>query len=155
MGEFNSPEEIVQFAIGREIISEQFYKDLAGQMENVMLRRMLEGFAGEEGRHRHVLELELIKRGRTVPNYEELDMAPEDIDDVETLAPQLNQDYQKLLQIGMVRERNSFRLYVDLAGLTDHPSLRETLLMLAEEEARHRALFELEYNDVSVGGINR
>jgi len=154
MGKFNSSEEIINFAIGREMISGQFYRDLAGQMENTALRLRLEGFADEEDRHRHILELELIKRGRMVPNYQELGIASEDIDDVETLASEVNHDYQKLLEMGMVRERQAFRLYVDLAGLTEHPNLQDVLLLLAEEEARHRALFEMEYHGASVRGAN-
>ena len=56
-------------------------------------------------------------------------------------------DYQKALIIAMKREKKSFKLYTDLATVTDNEDLRKTLLSLAQEEANHKLRFEIEYDD--------
>jgi rubrerythrin len=39
-------------------------------------------------------------------------------------------------------------MYTDLAATVDDESLRETFLALAQEEAKHKLRFEVEYDDV-------
>ena len=41
------------------------------------------------------------------------------------------------------REKISMRLYIDMALKADNEELREVCLELAEEEARHKALFDI------------
>ena len=47
----------------------------------------------------------------------------------------------------MKDEKASFRMYTQLAAGTDNPELRTTLLRLAQEEAKHKLRFEIEYDD--------
>jgi len=44
MEEFESDEEILEFAIGREVSANQFYVDLADQMDNPTMRLLFENF---------------------------------------------------------------------------------------------------------------
>jgi rubrerythrin len=48
----------------------------------------------------------------------------------------------------MKAEKAAFRLYHDLAATTDDANLRNVLLGLAQEEAKHKLRFEIEYDDV-------
>ena len=65
--------------------------------------------------------------------------------DVDTSRGDLS--YQETLIVAMKEEKAAFRLYSDLASRTDHPTLKETFLMLAQEEAKHKLRFEIEYDN--------
>ncbi len=47
----------------------------------------------------------------------------------------------------MKAEKAAFKLYHTLASTTDDPALKATLLGLAQEEAKHKLRFEIEYDD--------
>jgi rubrerythrin len=56
--------------------------------------------------------------------------------------------YQEALILAMKREKAAFRLYSDLAEQSTDPELKAILLSLAQEEAKHKLRFEIEYDDV-------
>ncbi len=149
MEEFGSDDEILQFAIGREVAAHRFYTDLAQEMDNATMRLLFENFAKEELRHKATLELEVMKRGLVVP------AAPEDVDSLDqtgvmvAIDPELGIDYKNALILAINKEAKSFRLYVELAAIVKDKQSRETLLSLAQEEAKHELRFEIEY-DVSI-----
>ena len=145
MEEFESDEEILEFAIGREVSAHQFFVDLADQMDNPTMRLLFENFAKEELRHKATLELEVMKRGKVVA-------APQDTADLDqtdimvAIDPETNIDYKNALLLAINKETKSVRLYVDLAAMVKDKESREVLLSLAEEEAKHKARFEMEYD---------
>ncbi|MCP4711824.1 MAG: rubrerythrin, partial [Planctomycetes bacterium] len=47
----------------------------------------------------------------------------------------------------MKAEKAAYKLYSNLATAVDDPALKETLLGLAQEEAKHKSRFEIEYDD--------
>ena len=147
MEEFESDEEILEFAIGREVSANQFYVDLADQMDNPTMRLLFENFAKEELRHKAALELEVMKRGKVVA-------APQDTADLDqtditvAIDPETNIDYKNALLLAINKETKSFRLYVDLAAMMKDKESREVLLSLAEEEATDKLRFETEYDAV-------
>jgi len=49
--------------------------------------------------------------------------------------------------LAMQKEKAAFRLYTALAGMTDDPDIREMMLTLANEEARHKLRLEIEYDE--------
>jgi len=144
MEEFRSDDEILQFAITKEVAAYQFFTDLAGQMDNTTMRLLFENFAKEELRHKATLELEVMKRGLVVP--EPIDT--EDLDQTDVMVaidPELGIDYKNALMLSINKEAKSFRLYVELAAMVKNKQSRETLLSLAQEEAKHELRFEIEY----------
>ena len=56
MKDFESVDEILDFAIGREIEAIRLYIDLAKKVEKPEMQRVLKGFAMEEQEHRIKLE---------------------------------------------------------------------------------------------------
>ncbi len=145
MEEFGSDDEILQFAISREVAAHQFYTDLVQEMDNATMRLLFENFAKEELRHKAMLELEIMKRGTVVA-------APEDVDSLDqtdvmvAIDPELGIDYKNALILAINKEAKSFRLYVELAAIVKDKPSRETLLSLAQEEAKHELQFEIEYD---------
>ena len=61
--------------------------------------------------------------------------------------PSPEMDYQAALVIAMKQEKAAFRLYSDLAAKSADPGLKELLLELAQEEAKHKLRFEVEYDE--------
>jgi rubrerythrin len=145
MKTFGSVDEILDFAIAREEEAAAFYRDLAGRMEWPWMTKTFEEFAGEEDRHK--AKLLGVKEGKLVPlpTQKVTDLKIGDyLADVE---PSGDLDYQNALIVAMKREKKSFKLYMDLADATDDADLRSLFLILAQEEAKHKLRFELEYDE--------
>ena len=48
----------------------------------------------------------------------------------------------------MKAEKNAFVMYTSLAEQADDPDIREMFMALAQEEAKHKLSFEMEYDDL-------
>ena len=57
-------------------------------------------------------------------------------------------DYQQALIVAMKQEKAAYKLYSDLAAKVTFEGLRNTFLMLAQEEAKHKLHFEVEYDEL-------
>ena len=139
-------EEILDFAIGREQAAHDFYMDLAKRMDRPGMKEIFVQFANEELGHK--AKLQRIKEGKTLltPHGKVMDLKiAEYLVDVD---PEAHLDYQKALILAMKREKSSFRLYTDIAQSSEDSTIRETFLALAQEEAKHKLRFELEYDEV-------
>ena len=145
MGQFESVEEVLEFAIAREIESRDFYMKLAERMENPAMQKVFENFATEELGHKY--KLEAIYRGEIslVPEkVQSLDIA----DYVVDVEPQPDMDYAEALVLAMRKEKAAYRLYLDLAAVGEDEELTDMFLALAQEEAKHKLRFEIEYDDI-------
>ena len=149
MHKTESYEEVLAFAIDREIDANQFYLALASRVDSKEMRKVLGDLAAEELEHKAKLELELIKTGKTV----EIKQPPETpqrtyiISDGQSL---LDMDYKSMLKLAMEKEDAAFRLYVNLVPNAPDIESREVLLAIAQEEVKHKLRFQLEY-DMIVG----
>ena len=56
-------------------------------------------------------------------------------------------DYQEILILAMKAEKAAFKLYSDLASAVDDAAVKNVFLSLAQEEAKHKLRFEVEYDD--------
>lgn len=61
--------------------------------------------------------------------------------------PEKGMDYQKALVLAMKKEKKAFKMYTDLAASADDEGLEQTFLALAQEEAKHKLRFEIEYDN--------
>ena len=143
MAEYESDNEILEFAISREIEAFQFYTALAERMEKPQMRKVFEELAKEELEHKANLELEIIKTGQTVSTGSQ-DLNADDYHIEGEF--QFDIGMQQLFQMSIEKEKAAFELYVDLAGKVRDENSRETLLALAEEEVKHKMRFEYEYD---------
>lgn len=147
MSKVDSDQEILEFAISREVEAYHFFQVLAGRVENPQIRKVFEELAEEELEHKAKLELEIIKTGRTVS--EEIGPArPESEYFISDGTSTLDADYRDMLLLGMEKEEASFRIYVNMVANVHDEYLRELLLALAEEEVKHKLRFENEYNSL-------
>jgi rubrerythrin len=144
MEHFESAEEILEFAIEREVESHDFYMRLAESVERPLMRKVFEDFAAEELGHK--AKLEAAKRGQILlgqPQVQSLGIA-DYLTDVE---PKAEMSYQDALVLAMKKEKAAYRLYLDLAAIAEAEELTDIFLSLAQEEAKHKLRFEIEYDD--------
>ncbi|MFC1739021.1 ferritin family protein [Planctomycetota bacterium] len=145
MDKSDSLDEVLEYAIDREIDANQFYLALAERVDNVEMRKVFEDLADEELEHKAKLELELMKLGKTTaikvpPTSPQRDYI---ISDSNSL---LDMDYKDMLMMAIEKEEASFRTYVNLVPRAYDSESREVLLSLAEEEVRHKLRFQTEYD---------
>jgi rubrerythrin len=145
---FKSAEEILDFAIEKEEEAAQFYMDLADRMSPANMKEVFQEFAKEEEGHKK--KLLLIRSGEKLfsSHYEILDLKIGDnLTEIDTTTVSSELSYQQALIIAMKAEKAAFRLYNDLAKNTNDKEIRDLLLSLAKEEAKHKLRFEIEYDD--------
>ena len=110
------------------------------------MRSVFEDFAREELGHK--MKLTAIREGKLdkprITKILNLRIG----DYLVEVEPAATMDYQQALVLAMKREKAAFRLYNDLAGQIEDEKHRGTFLMLAQEEARHKLRFELEYDEM-------
>jgi rubrerythrin len=141
----DSVDKILDFAIRQEEKAAQFYTELAGKMPRKHMKEALLGFAEEEKGHK--AKLLDVKSGKQMLPAEQRVLDLKIGDYLEEPEPVGDIDYQEALILAMKAEKAAFKLYSDLASATDDPALKGTLLALAQEEAKHKLRFEIEYDD--------
>ena len=139
--------EILDFAIEREQDAHDFYADLAGKADSKAMATTFEQFAAEEAGHKKKLEAvkagkKLVVAGSAVLDLKIAEYTVEVDPETDELA------YQAALLLAMKREKAAFRMYSDLAAATDDADLQALFAGLAQEEAKHKLRFEVEYDDV-------
>ncbi len=142
----NNVDEILEFAINREQEAHDFYIDLAGKMKRPGMKEIFTQFAGEELGHRK--KLEGIKQGKSLTPSSQKILNLKIAEYLVDVNPNEELDYQKALILAMKREKAAFKLYTDLADSIDDTNIKQTFFALAQEEAKHKLRFEVEYDDV-------
>jgi len=144
--DFNSVDDVLDFAIESEEKASEFYTNLASMASDTNIKRMFQGFAIEEQGHKS--KLEEIKLGKILAPAKQNILDLKVADTVEEIKPHDDMGLQEALIVAMQREKNAYRLYTDLAAMTDDTNLKTTFEMLAQEEARHKLRFEIEYDEM-------
>ncbi len=145
MQTFESVDAVLDFAMDREQEAADFYTELAGQMKAPWMQETFLSFAAEERGHK--AKLADIKAGKLLVRAA---AAVQDlrIGDYLVVAERIGGelDYQGALILAMKNEKAAFRLYSDLARASADDALRAIFEALAQEEAKHKLRFELEYD---------
>jgi rubrerythrin len=143
--QFNSVDDILDFAIGKEQEAHDLYASLADKAANAAMKSVFKEFAAEEAGHKK--KLEGVKEGKKLATSAKkiLDLKIGDhLVDVQ-IKPDL--DYQEALILAMKAEKNAYLMYHNLAQATDDADIKALLLELAQEEAKHKLRFEIEYDE--------
>lgn len=142
---FETVDQILDFAIEKEEDAAQFYTDLAARMSKPYMKKIFVDFALEEKSHK--AKLELVKAGQLELSKPEEIMNLKLAEVVSDVNLEGDFDYQKALIAAMKNEKASYKLYTDLAGLAKDENTKNTFLNLAQEEAKHKLRFEIEYDE--------
>jgi rubrerythrin len=142
---FGTVDEVLDYAIAREEEASAFYTELSSRMTNPAMKQAFADFAKEEQGHKAKL-LAVKAHQRLLPAQARVaDLKLADYLVAGEATPDM--DYGEALVAAMQREKAAFRLYSDLAAATGDAELRGTFLALAQEEAKHKLRFELEYDE--------
>jgi len=142
--DFRTIDDVLDFAIRREEAAAQLYESMAGRVERPEMREALLDFAEEEKRHKE--RLLKVKQGE-LPAVSAEQIADLKIAEyVELPDVHAKMDYPEALRFAMNSEKAAFRLYSDLAAMSP-PKLAAVFRSLAQEEAKHKLRFEVEYED--------
>jgi rubrerythrin len=145
MKEFDSINDILDFAIGKEQSAVDFYNDLASKLPNEVMRKVFEEFAQEEMKHK--AKLIAIKEQGIFEVTTEKIMDLKIADFTAKKQPEPNMTYQDALIVAMNNEKHAFKLYSRLAEKAPTAELQSLFMMLAQEESKHKLRFELEYDE--------
>ena len=145
MKQFDSVDEILDFAMGLEQDAVDFYKDLAKNALTPDMKQVFEQFAREEIGHK--------ARLKDVKEKELYEMEPEVLTDMKisdylvSIKPSAGMSYQDALILAMKREKAAFKLYMNLSERAMDQNMKSLFLSLAIEESKHKLRFELEYDE--------
>jgi len=142
---FKSVDQILDFAIKNEEDAAEFYTNLASKMDKPNMKKIFEEFALEEKGHK--AKLLAVKKGKSMVGSEKKIMDLKLGDSLVEIELDANLNYQDALIVAMKAEKAAYKLYNDLASVTDDANLKATLLNLAQEEAKHKLRFEIEYDE--------
>jgi len=138
-------QEIIQFAIQREIESMDFYKKASNMVKYSGTKDLFLDFMKQEEGHKRKLEGVVIGKitlGKIekIPNLKISDYTV----DAE-LMPHIS--YAEILRIAMKREERSVKLYTDLNEKNENESLKNLFTFLIQEESKHKYAIEKLYDD--------
>ncbi|MBD3399167.1 MAG: rubrerythrin [Candidatus Coatesbacteria bacterium] len=145
MGKFSSVDEVLEFAMAREQESVDFYTDLAERVKRPEMKKVFLQFADEERNHK--AKLQAVKQGKNLLPSEKAVTDLKIADYVVEVEIKEQMDYQEALIVAMKKEKAAYKLYSELAELTEDAALTDTFRALAQEEAKHKLRFEVEYDD--------
>ena len=143
MTKINTVDDILDFAIREEEGAIEFYTGLAAKASPEM-KSAFEAFAAEETGHR--AKLLDIKAGKLILAAKDTIVDLKIADYLVEVTPSPHMSYRDALILAMKKEKAAFRMYSDLAARTQG-ALKATFLGLAQEEAKHKLRFEVEYDD--------
>ena len=147
--EFKTLDDILNFAISKEVEAEQFYTDLCEEETLSGNRRTFQDFAKEERKHVHLLES--LKAGGVVEGVEDYEFKW--IKDIKRSNLVLDIEYKKgmnyrdILMLAIKREEKALQLYNDLLERADTENSRKVFKILCQEEAKHKLALESMYDD--------
>jgi len=146
MKPFKNSDAIIDFAIDNEIKAYKLYTGLAAKMDNRTMKQVFLDFAAEEQGHKK--QLEDVKKGKTfkVSNEKVADLKIAEF--TVAVEPMPDMDYKAALVLAMQKEKKAFQLYTTLANLIEDATAKQLFNALAQQEAKHKLRFELEYDEV-------
>jgi rubrerythrin len=145
MKDFNSIDDILDFAIDNEQAAVDFYNELAGNSRNEEMRQVFTQFAKEEMGHKSKLLKVKTEGTFSIQKVSVLDLKLSDY--LVDMEPKPNMSYEEALVLAMKREKSAFKLYTRLSEKVDNAELKKIFQSLAIEESKHKLRFEIEYDD--------
>ena len=138
-------EEIIKFAIEKEIEAAAFYENLAGKVKNPVMKDAVLSMADEERKHHRILsnltpkQVSAFKR----PSIEDFKISDYIVEPPAT--PDLS--YPDLLVLAMKREEKAYQMYGMLELQAADEATRKVFALLKTEELKHKRKFESEYEE--------
>ncbi len=138
--------ELVAKAAVEEDKSYKFYMDAIGFTEDAAAKIWLKDLAGEELKHKEMLQnFDTAKITKFEPDE------AQDLHITEFLIDKDASDiknFQDVLIVAMKKEQKAYNFYVSMAQSSDNEDIRNLCKILAGEELKHKHEIELFYDDI-------
>ncbi|KAF0195194.1 MAG: hypothetical protein FD166_3055 [Bacteroidetes bacterium] len=145
MKPFSTIDEILIFAVNAEQEAVDFYSRLSSQSMNTEMKQVFNQYAHEEMNHKARL-MKIREQGIfEIPAEQISDLKISDY--LVDVYPGPDMTYADALVLAMKKEKAAFRLYLDLAALALSNEMKAVFSSLAQEEAKHKLRFEIEYDE--------
>ena len=143
-------DQLIDYAIKSEEEAENFYRQAADKVEKPHSKKMLLELAEQEKTHKEkLLKLKLgkidISQQEKSTNLHIAEYLPE-------LKFSPDMEPQEILIMAMKREQKAYEFYSRLAESLDEGNLKKIVKFLANEELKHKSIFEKEYDDIILEG---
>ena len=140
-------QQILDAAIQGEIEAYRFYQQVAEKVADRFLKEMFLEFAGEEQKHRQILEgfrkrSDMAIHFAQVPDYH----VSETVEVSETLSMEMKP--ADAIALAMKKEERAMRHYTQLAEACDDEAQQKVFLELAAMERGHKARMENAFVDI-------
>lgn len=142
---FGSINEVLDFAIREEEEAHEFYLAWEKKLTNPGTKKVFSELAKEELKHK--AQLQDVKKGKTFQPADKQITDLKIVDYLNETVPTADIDYQNALTIAMKKEKDAFKLYQQLAAMTDDTKIKNLFVALAQEEARHKLRLEILYDE--------
>ena len=147
--DFNNLDEIIDFAIAKEVEAEEFYKSVSEQESFAGKKKMLLEYAAEEKKHQKLLEdLKTGKVGKQLDEYTfkwVTDIKRSNY--VHEIEYRPGMAYQEILMLACKREEKALALYNELQVKAETEDAKRVFKILCQEEAKHKLVLETMYDD--------
>ncbi len=138
-------QEVIQFAITKEIGSAYFYTQASEKAKYSDTRELLLEMAKEEERHRKMLENLTTKKVARARIKAIPDLKISDFQTEMEFKPDMS--YADIIQMSIKGEEQSFKLYNYLRESSKDEDFKKLFGLLANVEANHKLKLEKIYND--------
>jgi len=146
---FESLDDILDFAIEKEHMAVRFYEDAASEESMSGVIEMLKELADEERKHVRMLT-ELKKKGavhgtdrykyKWIPDMKRSDY-------IADVTYQKGMSYHQILMVAIKNEEKALKLYNELLAKAEDEDAQKLFKIFCQEEARHKLMFETMYDD--------
>ena len=142
---FNDLQDVIKFAIEQEEAAFNLYQRAAEQSTSISARKMFEEMAREEAGHKKMLE---GFTGETIEKYQFKHVPNLKIGDYLVDVPcRPDMTYQEVLIFSMKAEEKACKLYNEAAAQASDSEMQKLLLIMANEEQKHKFHLESIYDD--------
>lgn len=143
---FKSIDEILNFAIEKEQEASDFYQEWSQKARDKQITEMFSQFAKEEQGHKR--KLQNVQETGGLPKASQHTKNLKISDYMVEVDPEKEMGLQDAIILAMQREKKAFQLYSDMEELTDDQEIQQLFEFLANEEAKHKLRFEVQYDEI-------
>ena len=139
--------KILRMAVNNEIEAHDFYEGAAAKTTNKALKSIFVELAGEEMKHKLLLESFLADGGKKLQFSETTDYRIAETVELPKLTAQMK--FVDAIALAMKKEEEAMRMYRDFAAASSESAQKETFLQLATMEQGHKTRLEKLYTDTA------
>ena len=143
--EFNTVDDILEFAANAEQKAFNLYTKLAAQSKNKEMITVFSEYAKDAMNHRK--QLETFKKDKVL-NIDVANLSPQNYTVTNDFPLQMS--YMDALSLAIKREKALYKLYNKISSRSAEPEMKKFFSSMAQVVAGHNVRFEVEYDEYSM-----